>query len=99
MTYLMANMVYNDRTLLSFLLEDKKVIAHSPILQEILAEKGREEKHAAIICFLKARFKKLPEIVESHVKAITDPGKLEILIKKAGTCKSLKGFQRVLTSV
>ena len=66
----------------------------SPLVQEFIAETRRED----IMAFLTSRFGTEAGELASELKAIEDADRLSELIKRAGSCRSLKSFRKLLAT-
>ncbi len=65
----------------------------SPVIQEIVAERQRED----IVKVLKARFGTAASSAEAEVSAV-DVEKLDDTLNLAATCRSLASFRKKLSS-
>jgi hypothetical protein len=95
-TQVLLGLRYNElssRETLSGLLGGREAMIESPVLQEIIAETKQKD----IVKFLMARFGEAAQSLENELKAIDDD-RLDELVKRAATCRSLASFRKQLSS-
>jgi hypothetical protein len=91
-TQVFARLRYNDERLFQ-LFGGRKAMIESPVIQEILAERQRED----IIKFLEARFGAAALTMDPELRAV-EVERLDELLKLAATCHSLASFRKKLSS-
>jgi predicted transposase YdaD len=74
------------------ILGGSKVMAESPLIQELVAEKLQ----IAILGILEERFQTVPSDLAEQVRAVTREKKLNILIRKASVSRNLEAFRDFL---
>jgi hypothetical protein len=68
-------------------------VMESPLIQEMMAKKGAQTMHNAIVRFLARRFGSVPEEMAAAVQTIYDESKLEELVDEAASCPDLEAFR------
>jgi hypothetical protein len=68
----------------------------SPVIQEILAEREQDTKRKDIVSVLRARFGDTVQAVRSELDSV-EGTKLDEMLKRAATCRSLASFRKKLT--
>jgi hypothetical protein len=93
-TQVMTRLRYNDPQLLT-LLGGSTMLTESPLIQDMMAERG--QRH--ILAALKARFPLVPPEIVHALRAIRDEQQFEKLIETAAICADLDAFRVALVDV
>jgi hypothetical protein len=100
-THILARLAYPSGRFLD-LFGGLDVMIESPVLDEVKEIIRRRERTDAvrdnIVAFLEARFGTVPADVRSGVVGVTDPTRLEALVRLAATCPDVAAFAAGLAS-
>ncbi len=80
------------------ILADREIMAHSPVLREMVREAHCEARQNDILRVLAARFGDVPDDLAAALRAVTDDARLDGLLEWAARCPELSAFQARLVS-
>jgi hypothetical protein len=87
-TQIFTSLRYNDVRLLS-ILGGKKAMIESPLIQELVADRARQD----LLAVLETRFGRIPDDLDDAIEAIEDDDKLTVLLRKAVSCPDVDAFR------
>jgi hypothetical protein len=96
-TQVLARLRYNDSSLFQ-VLGGPKAMIESPSVEQLKAEWTRETMVKDVTDVLVARFGPKAEALKGELKSNEDETRLEELINRAATCRSLGSFRKQLAS-
>jgi hypothetical protein len=90
-TAVLAGLAYPGRRLLD-LFGGVQAMIESPVLDEVTEVIRARTVRGTVVSFLEARFGSVPDDVRSAVGGVTDPARLESLVRLAATCPDVAAF-------